>query len=177
MAFTSRDEDPIEKLLTSLQSWVEYNSQEKVYLHTDKPYYVVGDTIWFKAYVTIGVKHQLSALSGALYIDLINEGDSIAQALKLPLMAGMAKGSIVLSDTVLREGNYRIRAYTQWMRNAGSEYFYDSTFSIGNSVANTVFAKIDYVYTKDGMQTKVKALIKYTDQKEVLMLIKLLDTN
>lgn len=165
VAFTSRDEDPIEKLLASLQNWAEHNPQEKVYLHTDKPYYVVGDTIWFKAYVTIGAKHQLSALSGALYVDLINEGDSIAQALKLPLMAGMAKGSIVLSDTVLREGNYRLRAYTQWMRNAGPEYFYDRTFSIGNSVANTVFAKIDYIYTKDGTQTKVKALIKYTDQK------------
>jgi uncharacterized protein YfaS (alpha-2-macroglobulin family) len=140
VAFTGRDEDPIEKLLASLQSWTENNPQEKVYLHTDKPYYIVGDTIWFKTYVTIGSKHQLSALSGAVYVELINEGDSIAQSLKLPLMAGMAKGSIVLSDTAIREGNYRLRAYTQWMRNAGPEYFYDKTFSVGNSAANTVFA-------------------------------------
>ncbi|WP_448103723.1 TonB-dependent receptor [Pedobacter panaciterrae] len=165
VAFTGREEDPIEKLLTSLQSWAENNPQEKVYLHTDKPYYIVGDTIWFKTYVTIGSKHQLSALSGAVYVELINEGDSIAQSLKLPLMAGMAKGSIVLSDTAIREGNYRLRAYTQWMRNAGPEYFYDRTFSVGNSAANTVFAKIDYIYAKDGEQTKVTALIKYTDQK------------
>jgi len=165
LGFVPKDEDPIEKLLASLQSWADNNPQEKVYLHTDKPYYVVGDTIWFKAYVTIGAKHQLSALSGAVYVDLINEGDSLAKSLKLPLMAGMAKGSIVLSDTAIREGNYRLRAYTQWMRNAGPEYFYDRTFSVGNSAANTVFAKIDYIYTKDGAQTKVKALIKYTNQK------------
>ena len=165
VAFTGREEDPIEKLLASLQSWAENNPQEKAYLHTDKPYYIVGDTIWFKTYVTIGSKHQLSALSGAVYVELINEGDSIAQSLKLPLMAGMAKGSIVLSDTAIREGNYRLRAYTQWMRNAGPEYFYDRTFSVGNSAANTVFAKIDYIYTQDEANAKVSALLKYTNQK------------
>ena len=26
---------------------------EKVYIHFDKPYYTVADTIWFKAYVTM----------------------------------------------------------------------------------------------------------------------------
>lgn len=165
LAFTSRDEGPVEKLVTALQKWADTKPQEKIYLHTDKPYYVVGDTIWFKAYVTIGSKNQLSALSGGVYVDLINEGDSVAQSLKLPLTAGMGKGNIVLSDTVLREGNYRLRAYTQWMRNAGSEYFYDRTFSVGNSVANAVFAKIDYIYTQDGATTKVKALLKYTNQK------------
>lgn len=165
LAFVPKDEDPIEKLLASLQNWSETKPHEKVYLHTDKPYYVVGDTIWFKAYVTIGAKHQLSAMSGAIYVDLINEGDSLTQSLKLPLLAGMAKGSIVLSDNTLREGNYRLRAYTQWMRNSGPEYFYDRTFSIGNSVVNTVFAKVDYIYSKDGGQTKIKALIKYTDQQ------------
>nr|WP_068887539.1 carboxypeptidase-like regulatory domain-containing protein [Pedobacter panaciterrae] len=165
LAFVSKDEDPVERILTSLQNWVDNNPQEKVYLHTDKPYYVVGDTIWFKAYVTIGSKHQLSALSGTVYVDLINEGDSLTKALKLPLLAGMAKGSIVLSDGDIREGNYRLRAYTQWMRNAGPEYFYDRTFSIGNSVINTVFAKIDYIYTKEKEQTKIRALIKYADQE------------
>jgi len=165
MAFRSRDDNPVEKLVNVLQKWTDTNPQEKIYIHTDKPYYVVGDTIWFKAYVVIGSKHQLSALSGAVYVDLINEGDSIAQSLKLPLTAGMAKGNIVLSDTVLREGNYRLRAYTQWMRNAGCEYFYDRTFSVGNSVVNTVFAKIDYSYMQDGANTKVKALLKYTNQK------------
>ena len=164
LSFVPKDPDPIEKLVASLQRWAETNPQEKVYLHTDKPYYVIGDTIWLKAYVTTGSKHQLSALSGALYIDLINEGDSLAQSVKLPLISGMAKGSFILSDTVMREGNYRLRAYTQWMRNAGQEYFYDRTFSIGNAVDNTVFAKIDYLYTKDGANTKVRVLLKYTDE-------------
>jgi hypothetical protein len=165
LAFIPKADEPLDKIVTSLQQWFDTHPQEKIYLHTDKPYYLVGDTIWFKAYLTTGSKHQLSALSGAIYVDLINEGDSIAKELKLPVTSGMAVGDFVLSDSLIREGNYRIRAYTNWMRNAGPEYFYDHIFTIGNSIANTVFAKIDYSYVKDGADTKIRALLKYTDER------------
>jgi hypothetical protein len=167
LAFIPKADDPIDKLVTTLQQYFNNHPQEKVYLHTDKPYYLVGDTVWFKAYVTIGYKHQLSGLSGALYVDLLSEGDSVAKELKLPIISGMAVGSFVLDNDVMREGNYRIRAYTQWMRNAGPDYFYDRTFTIGNSIINNVFSKIDYLYTKDGSKTKVQAVLKYTDEKGI----------
>ncbi|MES2377529.1 MAG: TonB-dependent receptor [Bacteroidota bacterium] len=164
-AFVPKADEPLDKIVASLQKWADTHPQEKIYLHTDKPYYLVGDTIWFKAYLTTGSKHQLSAISGAVYVDLINEGDSIAKELKLPVTSGMAVGNFVLSDSLVREGNYRIRAYTTWMRNAGPEYFYDRTFTIGNSISNTVFAKIDYIYAKEGANTKIRALLKYTDER------------
>jgi hypothetical protein len=131
LAFIPRDEDPLGKLVTTLQRWTDTISQEKVYLHTDKPYYALGDTIWFKGYVTIGSRHQLSALSGSLYVDLITEKDSIIRSLKLPVTSGMVMGNFILGDD-FKEGSYRIRSYTQWMRNAGEDYFFDRTFTIGN---------------------------------------------
>src|SRR5688500_10464761 len=82
-AFTTKEDDPFEKIIAALEKWASTNPQEKVYLHTDRPYYLVGDTIWFKAYVTLGAKHQLSMLSGAVYVDLVNEKDSTAASLKL----------------------------------------------------------------------------------------------
>ncbi|MFP5080932.1 TonB-dependent receptor [Pedobacter sp. JCM 36344] len=164
-AFIKKGVDPVDNIVTALQKWNDTNPQEKVYLQTDKPYYVVGDTIWFKAYVTIGNKHQLSAMSGALFVDLITESDSLATALKLPITAGKSKGNFVLADSSFREGNYRIRAYTQWMRNAGSSYYYDKVFSIGNSVTNPVFAKIDYEFSKDGAKNVVTAVLTYTNDK------------
>jgi hypothetical protein len=131
LAFAPRIEEPVERFVTALQRWTDGNPQEKVYLHMDKPYYAVGDTIWFKAYVTIGSRHQLSKLSGALYVELINEKDSLLHTAKLPLTAGMAMGDFILGDEY-KAGNFRIRAYTQWMRNAGEEYFYDHTFAVGD---------------------------------------------
>jgi hypothetical protein len=161
-AFTRADDDPIKKIVTQLAKWNDENPQEKVYLHMDKPFYAAGEDIWFKAYVTVGPKHQLSALSGVLNVELINERDSIKQSIKLPVYAGMGWGDFALPDT-LKAGNYRIRAYTNYMRNAGDDYFFDKTFSIGNSVANNVFTKVNYTYATQNGQPKISAAITYID--------------
>src|ERR1017187_8401178 len=42
---------------------------EKVYLHFDKPYYALGDTMWFKAYLTFYL-HQPSPISKIIYVDI-----------------------------------------------------------------------------------------------------------
>jgi len=128
--------------------WTIANPIEKVYLHTDKPYYAAGDTIWFKAYVVTGSRNKPSTLSGAVYVDLIDAGDSVVHALKLPLFSGFAKGSLALASS-LPEGNYRIRAYTQWMRNAGTDFFYEQLFSIGNADRESVIAKAWLQFSKD----------------------------
>ncbi|RYE37511.1 MAG: TonB-dependent receptor, partial [Sphingobacteriales bacterium] len=162
LAFSQKDNDPLDKLVNSMHQWADSVPQEKTYIHMDKPYYALGDTIWFKAYVTTGSRQQLSAISGALYVDLINEKDSIVTALKLPLSAGMSMGNFTLRDE-LKEGNYRIRAYTQWMRNAGEDYFFDHTFTVVSPFENTVIAKAVYNYaTLNGKQV-LNAILSYTD--------------
>jgi len=117
--------------LISLQKWTDSIPQEKAYLHLDKPYYVPGDTIWFKGYLTTGSRHQLSPISGAVYVDLINEQNQPVKTLKLPVDSGTVEGDLILDDDV-KAGSYSIRAYTQWMRNAGEDYFFGRTFTIGN---------------------------------------------
>jgi hypothetical protein len=156
-----RDEDPLSKLVTILQKWTDTIPQEKVYLHTDKPYYALGDTIWFKGYITIGSRHQLSALSGSLHVDLITEQDSVIRSLKLPITSGMVMGDFILNDD-FKEGSYRIRAYTQWMRNAGEEYFYDHTFTVGSVYSDNVIAKADYQYKNVNNKQVLSALLSYT---------------
>ncbi|MES2428449.1 MAG: TonB-dependent receptor, partial [Bacteroidota bacterium] len=163
-AFIPRSDDPVDKLVSVLQRWTDSIPQEKVYLQTDKPYYVLGDTIWFKGYVTIGSRHQLSALSGSLYVDLINEQDSVVRALKLPIIAGMAIGNFILGDDY-KQGSYRIRSYTQWMRNAGDEYFYDHTFTIGDLVSNNIIVKADYGYKQVDGKTVLSAMLNYTNDE------------
>ena len=162
LGFASFNDDILQKAATQLAKWSSERPQEKVYLHLDKPYYAIGDDIWFKAYVVVGAKHQLSAMSGILNVELINDKDSIKKAIKLPLTAGVAWGDFKLTDS-LSEGNYRIRAYTNWMRNQGEDYFFDKTIQIGNSIANTVFTKVSYTYTTVNKQQKVDAVIHYTD--------------
>lgn len=159
-AFRPRDTDPLVRIVAILQKWTDTIPQEKVYLHMDKPYYALGDTIWFKGYITIGSRHQLSKLSGALYVDLITEKDSIIRSLKLPVTSGMVMGDFTLGDD-FKEGSYRIRAYTQWMRNAGEEYFFDRTFTVGNLVSYNIIAKADYQYKDINGEQVLTAMLNY----------------
>ncbi|MFD0793318.1 TonB-dependent receptor plug domain-containing protein [Mucilaginibacter litoreus] len=105
------------------------NNAENVYLHFDKPYYSAGDTIYFKAYVTQGEKHQLSKISGVLHVDLINRKDSILKSLILKLNNGLAWGDFALPAYLL-QGSCRVRAYTKWMLNYGSIGFFDKVIAI-----------------------------------------------
>jgi len=109
---------------------------EKVYLHLNKPGYDFGDTIWYKAYTVIGQHHQLSALSRVLHVDLISPKDSVVTRQTLMLISGIAWGDIALPKT-LKQGNYRVRAYTNWMRNFDSDYFYDQRIRIGGIQATS----------------------------------------
>ncbi|MDB5132205.1 MAG: TonB-dependent receptor [Mucilaginibacter sp.] len=117
----------------SLAKWQRENPIEKVHLHLDKSYYAAGDDIWFKAYVIAGSKHELSGVSSVLNVELIDYNGLVKQYIKLPLVSGLTWGDFKLPDT-LSAGNYRIVAYTNWMRNAGSAYFFDRTIYIGNAI-------------------------------------------
>ncbi|MBC7401359.1 MAG: carboxypeptidase regulatory-like domain-containing protein, partial [Mucilaginibacter sp.] len=124
---------PVNKPVYALQNWANNLPQEKTYLHMDKPYYALGDTIWFKGYLTTGSRHQLSSKSGAVYVDLIDEQNKAVKTLKLPVNQGTIAGNITLGEDI-NAGSYRMRAHTQWMRNAGEDYFFDHTFTIGKPV-------------------------------------------
>lgn len=160
--FKNGGDDPIKKAATQLEEWVTSSPQEKVYLHFDKPYYAIGDDIWFKAYISIGPRHKLSGLSGALNVELIDDRDSIKQAIKIPIIAGIAYGDFALSDT-LNEGSYRIRAYTNYMRNFDPAYFFDKTISIGGIAKNGIYTKSNFSYNTQNGQQQVKAVINYAD--------------
>ena len=131
--FVAIDDDPLVKIKHQLDKWVNDEPIEKVYLQMDKPYYAAGDDIWFKAYVVDGSSHQISTLSGIVNVELIDALDSIKQSVKLPLIAGTTHGDFALPDT-LHAGNYRIRAYTNYMRNAGSDYFFNQPLTILNVI-------------------------------------------
>ena len=159
-AFVAED-DPFTALLKKLDEFSKKYPQEKVYLHLDKPYYAIGDDIWFKAYVIDARTATPSTLSSILYVELINEKDSIKRQIKLPMQSGITWGDIKLPDS-LSEGNYRIRAYTQLMRNAGPQFFFDKTIKIGNSWANKVFTKTANVYSVENESEKVSSNIQFT---------------
>jgi TonB-dependent SusC/RagA subfamily outer membrane receptor len=159
-AFT--DDDPFLALLKRLDDFTNKNAQEKVHLHLDKPYYAIGDNIWFKAYVTNSKTSAPTTISNILYVELINDRDSVTKQLKLPMQSGITWGDFQLTDS-LKEGNYRIRAYTQWMRNAGPDFFFDKTIKVGNGWTNKVFTKTNYQYSEANEKENVTTTIQFVN--------------
>lgn len=94
--------------------------REKVYVHFDNSAYMLGDTIWYKAYVVSASSLRPTDLSRVLYVQLVNaDGMQVEkQILKLDSM-GTASGAFSLKLPV-REGYYEVRAYTREMLNWGA---------------------------------------------------------
>ncbi len=106
---------------------------EKVYLHTDRPYYFAGDDIWFKAYLVDGFTNKLSDKSNNLNVELISAGSKIIKRLILRIDKGLCIGDFHLNDSIA-SGNYLIRAYTNWMRNFGEVFFFEKEIVIENQI-------------------------------------------
>src|SRR4051794_28614620 len=91
-AYGQSGNDISKAIVTRLKDFTSTHHIEKAYLHFDKPYYATGDTVYFKAYVTLGDRHELSDLSGVLHVDLINPANKIEQGVKLSVVNGLAWG-------------------------------------------------------------------------------------
>src|SRR5471030_1928877 len=141
--FAQTDSSRLKAIAGKLNSYAAMHPTEKVSLHLNKPAYEVGDTIWLKSYLTVGPLHLPSALNGILYVDLIDEKNKIVKSLKLKNDNGISAGDIAL-DSKIQPGNYRIKAYSTCMRNAGPDYFFNQTINISDIKTSAVFISSTY---------------------------------
>lgn len=102
------------KIIIGLENWIKNNPTEKTFLHTDKSTYLAGETIWYKAYVTLNAFPTF--LSKIVYVDLVDEKGKIVEKQMRPLIKGSSFGDIDIPKN-LPTGNYSINAYTLWMLN------------------------------------------------------------
>ena len=115
----------------NINKQLEIFPQERIHLHTDRDYYIPGEKIWFKAYVSDAVTHQFPTHSRYVYIELINSIDSLINRVMIrPDNEGMHHGHLFLS-AMIPEGYYTLRAYTQYMNNLGDDYFFKKNIRIG----------------------------------------------
>ncbi|MFM7854721.1 MAG: hypothetical protein ACKO96_23040, partial [Flammeovirgaceae bacterium] len=96
---------------------------EKVYLHTDKPYYYPGDPIWIKGYLSYFLPVMADSLSKTVHVELLRrtsqEGGYIVLAQQQRIINSEFDCHFFLPDSV-EAGSYYLRAYTNLMRNFAS---------------------------------------------------------
>jgi hypothetical protein len=102
---------------------------EKVYLHVDRDKYFSGEDVWFEAYLVDALDHLLTDHSKNLHIDLISPSLQIISSKIIKLEGGLGNGDFKLPDNLI-SGRYRIRAYTNYMRNFSDQLFFNKEISI-----------------------------------------------
>ncbi|MGY5353953.1 hypothetical protein [Wenyingzhuangia sp. IMCC45467] len=130
-----------------LEDYNQNKTPEKVYIHTDKPFYALDDDIWFTAYLVNGITHQKTEKSKILHVELINPKDSIVAHRKLYVNEISVAGDIKI-ESYWQPGQYLLRGYTQYMRNQDEGYFFQKEIPIYNIQKDSIAKKNILVNSK-----------------------------
>jgi TonB-dependent SusC/RagA subfamily outer membrane receptor len=129
----NQDNNPMEeKLLRQLKSF----PQEKIHIQTDKPAYVAGEKIWYRAFVVDAALNTPSYKSRYVYVELISPAGELISLDKIRPVDSIFHNNIVLAED-LPEGTYMIRSYTNFMRNK-PDYFFEKKVFIADPQSTIV---------------------------------------
>lgn len=117
------------RYMKQAQTFAVNYPREKAYLHFDNTSYYLGDTIWFKAYVTLAGQPVYSAISKPLYVELVDQAGHVADKQIIKLTKGEGNGQFVLPKSMF-SGYYEVRAYTRWMLGFSEPQYFSRTFPI-----------------------------------------------
>ncbi|MFT3701798.1 MAG: hypothetical protein QM802_05495 [Agriterribacter sp.] len=104
--------------------------REKLFIHTDKPYYRLKDTIWLKGYILTASNHSASDSSKIAYIEIVDATGTVIKRVNPSCELGLFETYIALSEKEFSQGQYTLRSYTRYMRNFGDSLFYTAPFTI-----------------------------------------------
>ncbi len=115
--------------------------QEKVFVHTDKGAYLTGEILWFKIYLVDGIQNKPLDMSKVVYVEVLDDAQNPVMQAKIAMHDGHGSGSLYI-PVLLSNGNYRLRAYTNWMKNFSPDYYFEKKISIINPLRSpTALAK------------------------------------
>ena len=118
-------------LQNSVENYTKNNLQEKLYVHTDKNFYVANEICWFKIYNVDAIFNKPLNISKVAYVELIDNNNKAVWQEKIALNEGTGNGSILIPSAIVT-GNYTLRAYTNWMKNFNASFFFEKKISILN---------------------------------------------
>jgi len=121
----------LNRIYQRFQKYINLHPQQKLYMHFDRDTYMAGDKVWFKAYLLNAENLHPDNLSDNLYIEMLNYKGRQVDVKLLKLENGTAYGNFSLKDT-LPDGNYQVRAFTNWMRNFDQDFMFRQALIIRN---------------------------------------------
>jgi len=141
------ENDLIRSIKEKLSAYNTHLPEERLYLQMDKPMYEPGDDIWVSAYVRDGISLKASKNSDIVHFELINPKGTVEKKISVIAKNGKAAGDFSLDKEALG-GLYKIRAYTNWMKNesgaGGEENVFEKEIQVQDVVLPALKMKLDF---------------------------------
>ncbi|HTQ63270.1 MAG TPA: hypothetical protein VMI12_00655 [Puia sp.] len=120
---------------SQLNQYRAHALQEKLFVHTDKSFYVAGEIVWFKVYNVDASYNKPLDLSKIAYLEIISKDQKPVLQAKIAMKEGSGKGSFFIPLSI-QSGNYKLRAYTNWMKNFSPDFYFEKNITIVNAQRN-----------------------------------------
>ena len=157
--------DSVKNALVNIYSQLLVYPQEKVYVQTDRPYYLSGEKIFFRAFLLNASTHRQSSFSRYLYVELVSPVDSVVIRKQIRIDENkMFYGALPLTES-LPEGDYRIRCYTRYMENMGESAFFTHSIYIVNPNSASIEIDPQVDFSRQG-QVAISLQVKDEKTKE-----------
>jgi len=113
-SFAQDSNSTLDSVSAQLISALRQQQTEQSFIVTDKSLYKAGESVWLRVFLLRSASQKLSRVSRNLFLDLVNESDSVLSTLLLDVKTGVLNAKLYLGQT-LPSGFYWIRAYTRYM--------------------------------------------------------------
>ena len=124
----------LESISSQLISNIRLQQTEQSFIVTDRSLYRTGETVWLRVFLLRSASQKLSRLSKNLFVDLVNEKDSVLSTLLLNVKTGFLNARLYLGQS-LSSGFYWIRAYTRYMADVETDKIAVYPIYVVNSAA------------------------------------------
>lgn len=159
----SSAKDSINKVVVNLYSQLLVCPQEKIYVQTDRPYYLNGEKLFFRAFLLQASTLKRADWSRYIYVELVSPTDSVLLRQQIRVQDGrMFYGDLKLPEN-LPEGSYRLRAYTRYMENIGEKFFFSKAVFIADPNASKTNVQVQ---TSSLNSKEMRLDLKFTDAKK-----------
>ncbi len=130
--------DVLQELVSALETFHQNYPQEKIYVFHDKPYYVLGEDIWFSVFACHAVNHRSITPSGLVYVELLSPKGDLLEVRNIQIQDGHGKGDFRLDPNWRQEGTYSLRAYSHYQRNFDESFLFKKSIAIYDSYQKVV---------------------------------------
>lgn len=180
------DDSVADSLLARFNKQLQVYPQEKLYLQTDKPYYIGGEDLWFRVYLMDYTSHIPDTTSRYVYTELLDPHNSLVRRVKTIPREGAYFGHIPLEE-ILPEGMYQLRSYTRYMEGLGDTCLYRKKIYIGGPLSAVYRTNVEFDFEDDGAKARIRLSfadiktgglispkeVRYTNKRRVVEVLKM----